>query len=63
VVKKLHTEELNDLYSPNIIRVIKLRRIGEVGHVARMVREEVHTGLWWENLGKRDYLEDPGVDE
>jgi hypothetical protein len=30
-------EELNDLYSsPNIIRVIKLRRMRRAGHVARM---------------------------
>jgi len=29
--------EFNDLYSsPNIIRVVKLRRIGWAGHVARM---------------------------
>ena len=34
---KLHNGELIDLYSsPNIIRVIKLRRMGRVGHVARM---------------------------
>jgi hypothetical protein len=33
--RKLHNEELNDLYSsPNIIRVIKLRRMRWVGHVA-----------------------------
>jgi hypothetical protein len=33
----LHNEELNDLYSsPNIIHVIKSRRIRWVGHVARM---------------------------
>jgi hypothetical protein len=25
--KKLHNEELNDLYSPNIVRVIKSRRM------------------------------------
>ena len=29
-------EELNDLYSPNIFRVIKSRRMRWVGHVARM---------------------------
>jgi len=30
-------EEFNDLYcSPNIVRVIKLRRMGLAGHVARM---------------------------
>jgi hypothetical protein len=33
----LHNEELNDLYSsPNIIRVIKSRRMRWAGHVARM---------------------------
>jgi hypothetical protein len=26
--RKLHSEELNDLYSPNIVRVIKSRRMG-----------------------------------
>ena len=37
--RKLHTEELNDLYSaPNIIRVIKSRRMRLEGRVARMGR-------------------------
>ena len=35
--RKLHNEELNDLYcSPNILRVIKSRGMKLVGHVARM---------------------------
>ena len=35
--RKLHNEELNDLYcSPNIIRVIKSRRMRWGGNVARM---------------------------
>jgi hypothetical protein len=35
--RKLHREELNDLYSsPNIVLVIKSRRIRWPGHVARM---------------------------
>jgi hypothetical protein len=35
--RKLHNEELNNLYSsPSIIRMIKSRRMGWVGHVARM---------------------------
>jgi hypothetical protein len=35
--RKLHNEELNDLYcSPHIVRVIRLRRIRWVGHVACM---------------------------
>jgi hypothetical protein len=39
--RKLHNEELNDLYSScNIVRVIKSRRIRWAGHVARMGGEE-----------------------
>ena len=35
--RKLHNEELNNLYSsPNIVRVIKSRRMRWAGHVARM---------------------------
>jgi hypothetical protein len=35
--RKLHNEELNDLYSlPNIVRVVKSRRVRWAGHVARM---------------------------
>jgi hypothetical protein len=35
--RKLHNEELNDLYSsPTIVRVIKSRRVRWAGHVARM---------------------------
>jgi hypothetical protein len=35
--RKLHNEELHDLYpSPNIARVIKSRRMRWAGHVARM---------------------------
>jgi len=38
--RRLHNEELNDLYySPNIVRVIKLRRMRWAGHVARMGEE------------------------
>jgi hypothetical protein len=35
--RKLHNEELNDLYSlPSIVRVVKSRRMRWAGHVARM---------------------------
>ena len=35
--RRLHNAELNDLYSlPNIVRVVKSRRIRWAGHVARM---------------------------
>ena len=35
--RKLHNEELSDLYSlPNIVRVVKSRRMRWAGHVVRM---------------------------
>ena len=38
--RRLHNEELNDLYSsPNIVRVIKSRRMRWAGHVAHMGQE------------------------
>ena len=44
--RKLHNEELHDLYcSPSIFWVIKSRRMRWAGHVARMGRGEVYTGF------------------
>ena len=38
--RRVHNEELNDLYSsPNIVRLIKSRRMRWAGHVARMCEE------------------------
>jgi hypothetical protein len=38
--RKLHNEELNDLYSlSNIVQEVKWRRMGWKGHVARMGEE------------------------
>jgi hypothetical protein len=40
--------ELNDLYSlPNIVRVVKSRKMRWAGHVARMGEGEVCKGFWW----------------
>ena len=48
--RSLHNEELNDLYSsPNIVRVIKSRRMRWAGHVARMDEER---GLYRVLVGK-----------
>jgi hypothetical protein len=61
--RKLHYDELHDLYysSPNIVRVIKSRRMRWAGHVARMGKGELLTGFW---LGPkaRDHWGDLGVD-
>jgi hypothetical protein len=61
--RRLHNEELNDLYSsPNIFAVVKSRRMRWSGHVARMGRGEVHAVVWWRDLGEADHMADPGVD-
>ena len=40
--RRLHNEQLNDLYSsPNIVRVIKSRRMRWAGHVACMGKKRV----------------------
>ena len=44
--RKLHIEELRYLYYlPNIVWVVKSRRMKWAGHVARMGRGEVCTGF------------------
>ena len=52
---KLHNDELNDLYcSPNIVRVIKLRRMRWAGHVAcKEVEERLYRVLVGKRKGKR----------
>jgi hypothetical protein len=61
--RKLHNEELNDRYSlPNIVRVVKSRKMRWAGHVARMGRRELCTGCWWGNLWERCHWGDPDVD-
>jgi hypothetical protein len=61
--RKLHNEEMTGLYSlPNIVRVIKSRRVRWTGHVARMEKGEVCTGFWRGNLKERDRWGNPGVD-
>jgi hypothetical protein len=60
--RKLHNEEPNNLYSsPNIVRVIKSRRMRWAGHVARRGGEGC-TGFWWGNLREGNHGGDPGID-
>jgi len=52
--RRLHNEELNDLYSsPNIVRVIKSRRMRWAGYVARMGEERRCIGSCWGNRRER----------
>ena len=53
--RKLHNDKLNDLYaSPNIVRVIKSRKMRWAGNVSRMEeRRGVYRGLVGKPEGKR----------
>jgi len=61
--KKVHNEELNNLYcSPNFVRVIKSRRMRWAEHVARMGKKRDVCRVLLGNLRKRDHWGDPAVD-
>jgi hypothetical protein len=54
--RKLHSEELHNLYSsPNTIRMLKSRKMRRTGHVARMGRRGMHIGYWWESQKEGDH--------
>jgi hypothetical protein len=61
--KKLHNEELHNLYSSaSIIRQISSRKMRWVEHMARMGEEIKCTRFWWESPKERYHSEDRGVD-
>jgi hypothetical protein len=61
--RQLHNDELHDLYSsPNIVRVIKSRKMKWAGYVARMERGRVFTGFWLGCPKARDHWEVIGLD-
>jgi hypothetical protein len=54
--RKLHNEELHDLYSSqSIIRIIKSRRMRWAGYVARMGEKRKAYRLLWESQKERDH--------
>jgi hypothetical protein len=60
--RRLRSEKLNDLYSPNNTRVIKSRRMRSVGCVACMEDRRSAYRVWWGYQIERVHLEDMGVD-
>jgi hypothetical protein len=61
--RKLHNDELNNLYSsPNIVRVIKSRRMRWTGMFRVWEKGVVCTGFWWGNLREGYHWGDPGID-
>jgi hypothetical protein len=61
--RRLRNGELNDLYfSPNIVRVIKSRRMRWVGHVAHIGEERGAIGSWWGSRREGDHWGDLGGD-
>ena len=61
--RKLHNEELRDLYSlPNIVRVVKSTKMRLAGHVARMGEGRVVQSVLVGNLRERDHWVDPDID-
>jgi hypothetical protein len=53
--RKLHNKELHDLYSsPNIIRIIKSRRMRWADDVARMGEKRNTYRLLWESQSQRE---------
>jgi hypothetical protein len=61
--RRLHSGDFHDFYSPpNIICMIKSRRIGQSSHFRRMGREKLHTEIWLKNQRERDHSVDAGTD-
>jgi hypothetical protein len=57
--RKPHNEEIHNLYSsPNIIRMIKSRRMRSAVHKVRMGQRRMHIVYWWESQKERDDYED-----
>ena len=62
-LRRLHNAELNDLYSsPNIVWVIKSRRMRWAGHVTLIGEERGCIWSWWGNRRERDHWGDLGLD-
>jgi hypothetical protein len=60
--RKLHNDELHSLYSsPNLVKVIKSRRMRRAGHGTRMGEGRGVSGFWLGGPKARNHWEDLGV--
>jgi reverse gyrase len=60
--RKVHNEELHNLYSSSsIIKMMKSRRMRWAGNIARMRRRGMHRGYWWDSHKERDHWENQDV--
>jgi hypothetical protein len=61
--RKLHSEELHNLYSfPDTIRQMKSRRMRWAGQVAHMGEKRKVYKVWWESPKEGVHSEDQGID-
>jgi hypothetical protein len=57
--RKLRNKELSDLNcSPNIIAIIRSRKMGWADMWHGWKRRELFTGFWWGNLKEGDHFEE-----
>ena len=60
--RKLYKAKHDTYFPPDILRVIKLPRMGWAEHVARVGRGEVHAVFCWGNQREREHLENVDID-
>jgi hypothetical protein len=61
--RRLHSGDFHNFYSPpDIICMIKSRRMGQSWHFRPIGREKVHTEIWLKSQKERDHLVDSDTD-
>jgi hypothetical protein len=53
--RRVHHEKLYDLYSTDVIRMMKSKMMKWARHMALVTERRMHAGLLWVNLRETDY--------
>jgi hypothetical protein len=61
--RKLHSEQLQNLYFSAVIRMKKSKRMRWVGHVDTWGDEKCLQNFGWKAWGEKDCFENLGIDE